>query len=78
MNASSRGLLVIKTQKVRYIHRQRVNLKDAIRLRRCQASFHGVRYSRLSSLLASASPTISSFSTFQRIFRPVSMEIKPK
>ena len=43
-----------------------------------QLNFHGARYSRVSSLLASGSPMITSRSAFHRIFRPVSMEMRPK
>src|SRR5512146_2813621 len=40
--------------------------------------FHGARYSRVVSLLASSSPRIFSSLASQRIFLPVSMEIRQR
>ena len=42
------------------------------------ASFQGLRYSRVSSLLASLSPTMISFAGSHWIFRPVSIAMRPR
>src|SRR5437868_527246 len=43
-----------------------------------QVSFQGERYGRLSNLLASASPWMTSLAASHLIFRPTNKEISPK